>query len=60
MRDRKNADDFFRMEHGEIFLKAAGQQLLNPLTWARLPLILAALPKAMDTNIPLPNGRRLA
>jgi LCP family protein required for cell wall assembly len=53
IRDRKNADDFFRMAHGEIFIKAAAQQMLNPLTWLRLPAILAALPQAMDTNIPL-------
>lgn len=52
VRDRKNADDFFRMAHGQIFIKAATQQMLNPLTWLRLPLILAALPQAIDTNIP--------
>jgi anionic cell wall polymer biosynthesis LytR-Cps2A-Psr (LCP) family protein len=52
IRDRKNADDFFRMSHGEIFVKAAAQQMLNPLTWIRLPLILAALPGAIDTNLP--------
>jgi len=52
IRDRKNADDFFRMSHGEIFIKAAAKQMLNPLTWVRLPLILAALPGAIDTNIP--------
>jgi LCP family protein required for cell wall assembly len=52
IRDRKNADDFFRMAHGEIFIKAAAQQLLNPLTLVRLPAILAALPQALDSNIP--------
>ena len=52
IRDRKNADDFFRMAHGELFIKAAAQTLLSPLTWLRLPAILAALPKAVDTNIP--------
>jgi LCP family protein required for cell wall assembly len=52
VRDRKGADDFFRMEHGELFIKAVGQQLLKVQTWPRLPLILAALPKAIDTNIP--------
>lgn len=52
IRDRKGADDFFRMADGELFIKAAAQQMLNPLTWVRLPLILAALPKAIDTNIP--------
>ena len=40
------------MADGELFIKAASQQMLNPLTWLRLPLILAALPKAIDTNIP--------
>jgi LCP family protein required for cell wall assembly len=52
IRDRKNADDFFRMSHGEIFIKAAAKQMLNPLTWVRLPFILAAVPGAVDTNIP--------
>ena len=52
VRDRKGADDFFRMAYGQIFIKAAAQQMLNPLTWLRLPFILAALPQAFDTNIP--------
>jgi polyisoprenyl-teichoic acid--peptidoglycan teichoic acid transferase len=52
VRDRKGVDDFFRMAHGELFIKAAAQTLLNPLTWLRLPVILAALPQAVDTNIP--------
>ena len=51
IRDRKNADDFFRMDHGQIFIKAAAQEMLNPLTWLRIPAILAALPQAVDTNI---------
>jgi len=52
IRDRKNADDFFRMADGELFIKAAAQQMENPLTLLRLPAILAALPGAVDTNIP--------
>ncbi len=52
IRDRKNADDFFRMAHGEVFIKAVAQQMLNPLTWLRLPLILVTLHGAIDTNIP--------
>jgi LCP family protein required for cell wall assembly len=52
IRDRKNADDFFRMADGQLFIKAAAQQMENPLTWLRLPAILAALPQAVDTNVP--------
>ena len=51
IRDRKGTDDFFRMDHGELFIKAAAQQMLNPLTWPRLPLIYAAFQKTVDTNL---------
>ena len=51
VRDRKGTDDFFRMEQGQVFIKATAQQLLNPLTWPRLPLIYAAFWKAVDTNL---------
>ncbi len=60
VRDRKGADDFFRMDHGELFIKAVGQQLLKVQTWLRLPLVLAALPKAIDTNIPTTSMPALA
>ncbi len=60
VRDRKGADDFFRMDHGELFIKAVARQLINPITWPRLPLILAALPKAIDTNIPTTSFPALA
>ncbi len=60
VRDRKGADDFFRMDHGELFIKAVGQQLLKPQSWLRLPLILAALPKAIDTNLPTTSFPALA
>jgi LCP family protein required for cell wall assembly len=51
VRDRKGTDDFFRMAQGQIFIKAAAQQMLNPLTWLRVPLILAAFQKTVDTNL---------
>jgi polyisoprenyl-teichoic acid--peptidoglycan teichoic acid transferase len=53
IRDRKGTDDFFRMADGEFFIKAAAQQLLNPLTWPRLPLIYAAFQKTVDSNLSL-------
>ena len=51
VRDRKGTDDFFRMDQGEFFIKAAAQELLNPLTWPRFPLIYSAFWKAVDTNL---------
>jgi anionic cell wall polymer biosynthesis LytR-Cps2A-Psr (LCP) family protein len=53
VRDRKNTDDFFRMDHGQVFIKAAAQQALNPLTWLRLPLIYAAFQQTVDSNLSL-------
>jgi LCP family protein required for cell wall assembly len=51
VRDRKGTDDFFRMAQGQVFIKAAAQQMLNPLTWVRIPLILAEYQKTVDTNL---------
>ena len=51
VRDRKGTDDFFRMAQGEFFIKAAAQELMNPLTWPRFPLIYNAFWKAVDTNL---------
>ncbi len=51
VRDRKGTDDFFRMAQGQVFIKTAAQQMLNPLTWVRAPLILAEFNKTVDTNL---------
>lgn len=51
VRDRAGGDDFFRMEHGQIFIKAAAQQMLSPLTWLRFPAIYSAFWNAVDTNL---------
>lgn len=52
-RDRKGTDDFFRMRQGQVILIATARQLLHPLTWPRLPMILAALFDSIDTNLPV-------
>lgn len=52
VRDR-TGDDFFRMEHGQIFILAIGKKMLNPLSWLRIPGALIALNKVVDTNLPL-------
>jgi len=53
VRSRSDGDDFFRMAQGQVFIRAFIRRLLNPSVWPRLPQFLAALPKAVDTNIPL-------
>lgn len=59
VRDRSGSDDFFRMERGQLFLKAVFKQLRNPVVWPRLPAVLRALAKAVDTNIPVWQWPRL-
>lgn len=52
VRDR-TGDDFFRMQHGQIFIVAMGKKMLNPLSWVRIPSAMIALVQAMDTNVPV-------
>jgi len=52
VRSRSDGDDFFRIRQGQVFLTGFIRKLLTPETWPRLPLFFAALPGAMDTNIP--------
>lgn len=52
-RSRSSSDDFFRMEHGQILLKAAFKQMLSPLYWPRIPAVAAVLLRSVDTNVPI-------
>jgi LCP family protein required for cell wall assembly len=52
VRDRADSDDFFRMQHGQVMLKAILKQIAKPQTWPRLPGALAALWNALDSNVP--------
>jgi LCP family protein required for cell wall assembly len=58
-RSRMGADDFYRMQQGQIVIKAAFRQMLNPLKWPRLPAVLAALSRSVDTNVPIWQWPRL-
>ncbi len=51
-RDRQSSDDFFRMQRGQMVLKAAVKQMLNPLSWPRIPQVISTSLKAVDTNVP--------
>jgi LCP family protein required for cell wall assembly len=51
-RNRLGSDDFFRMERGQLVMKALYKQMLNPLKWIRIPGALVAFTNAVDTDIP--------
>ena len=51
-RNRSGSDDFFRMEQGQFLLKAIFLQLLNPNQWIKLPSVIIAFTKVIDTDIP--------
>lgn len=51
-RNRLGSDDFFRMERGQIVLKALYKQITNPKNMFRLPAVAIALHNSIDTNIP--------
>jgi LCP family protein required for cell wall assembly len=59
VRDRKGTDDFFRMEHTQLLVKAMTVQVLSPLSWPRVPLAIAAGVSSVDTNLPLWQWPRL-
>lgn len=53
VRDRQGTDDFFRMAHGQFFIKQLLRQLLNPTTWPKIPSTIPVLYRSIDTNIPI-------
>lgn len=59
VRDRQGADDFFRMEHGQILLRAILRQLIEPDTLQNLPQIAQAVNDSVDTNLPFWHFPRL-
>jgi len=60
VRDRAGSDDFFRMERGQIFVKAVAKQMLNPVSWHRLPVVVPVLLANIDTNLPVYHWPRMA
>jgi LCP family protein required for cell wall assembly len=59
VRNRAGTDDFYRMQQGQIFIKALIRNLLNPLKWIRLPFFLLSLTDVVDTDIPVWQWPRL-
>ncbi len=52
VRDRTGSDDFFRQQRAQLFISAAFKEVLNPLKWPRIPGVVVAAAKAIDTDLP--------
>ena len=53
VRDRMGTDDFFRMSHGQLFLRAMVSHLTKPVNWIHLVKALPTLVSAVDTDVPV-------
>ncbi len=51
-RSRYGADDFYRMQQGQIVLKAILKKLTRPTAWLRVPAVYAALRRNLHTDVP--------
>ncbi len=51
-RNRLGSDDFFRMERNQLVIKSAIKELIKPINWWRIPGVISAVWKSVDTNIP--------
>jgi LCP family protein required for cell wall assembly len=58
-RDRQGSDDFFRMERGQVLLRALLERARQPFSWPRWPVAGAALLAATKTNMPVWTWPRL-
>ena len=52
VRDRMGTDDFFRMSHGQLFIKALLEHLIKPNSWAHAPGAFLGLLASLDSDIP--------
>lgn len=53
VRSRSGADDFYRMQHTQLFLRAMVAQMLRPQTWPKLPAVFLAASRMVDTTLPV-------
>jgi LCP family protein required for cell wall assembly len=51
VRDRSGSDDFFRMEHGQLFIRAVLRRMLQPSSWPRIPAALFELSRSMQSSL---------
>jgi len=60
VRERETSSDFFRMDRGQLFLKAVVKKMLSPAGWVHIPGVMVALPNAIDSDVPFWLWPRLA
>lgn len=53
VRSREGTDDFFRMQQGQLLLKAILKQSIQPDSWPLLPNATLAATRSIDTNVPI-------
>lgn len=51
-RRRQGADDFFRMEQGQILIKSILLDLMKPTKWTKIPAVLMTAARVVETDIP--------
>jgi len=59
VRERYSADDFSRMQQGQIVLLASLKKVIDPRYWSRLPGASGAIFQAVETDIPVWQWPRL-
>lgn len=59
VRERYSADDFSRMEQGQILIMASIRKAIQPDNWSRFPSAVWALTNVVETNIPVWQWPRL-
>lgn len=59
VRERYSADDFSRMQQGQMLILATFRQAFQPGNWARIPDSLLAFSQIADSNIPIWQWPRL-
>jgi LCP family protein required for cell wall assembly len=59
VRERYSADDFSRMQQGQIIIISALRKAVRPGNWTRLPGAQRAFTQVLDTNIPVWQWPRL-
>ncbi|MGB9521835.1 MAG: LCP family protein [Anaerolineales bacterium] len=51
-RHRAGADDFFRMQQGQILIKSILIKLIHPINWRYLPSVTLTTLSAVESNVP--------
>lgn len=53
VRHRMGEDDFYRMEQAQLMIKSIIKQMMRPSKLIRLPLVIRAILRSVETDIPI-------